>query len=746
MRALAEFVLRHRKAVIAAWIAGFLVAATFAARLESVLTGGAEPIPGSPSEQVNDIIRERFGPGILYQFLVLLESKDTSIYNDAFRLAAQRVEDNLTAVAELREVRTYWNLGLPELVGKNSSAALLLVTPDVESHHEAEKLTPQLREAIRGAALPPGFTAHVTSMSAMFHDLDQNSSTDLLAAERIGLPITLLILLVVFGAPLAAVLPVLLALAAVTVALAALFFLSRVVPVSLFAQNAVSMIGLGVGTDYALFIVSRFRRELAHGAAFDEAIVIALVEAGHAVLFSGLTVALGFLGLFLANAPVLHSMAFGGIGVVTTAVLASLTLLPALLATFGMATLWPRGSRAHTAGEGPSGAWARWATQVMRRPWLFLLLGLAVLAAFVSPIRRLHSWNIGAKDLTPDMEARRGYDVLAAQFDKAWMGPTVLVIEAGAGRSLWQPEAQQAILAINDRLLRDARIERIEGLASMLTALRTLRITAHDVSELPETLRPVAPAAITADGRTGLVFVAPIGDPEGPDAMALVRDLRADAWSEAAAAGLRVHVGGWTAIRADLDHELYGSLHRIVPAVLASTFLILLVLFRSLVIPLKATILNLLSVLAAYGFLVYVFQDGIGARWIGLVPPGGLNPFIVVALFTILFGLSMDYEVFLLARIREEYLVSRDDVRAVSVGLQETAGIITSAALIMISIFVAFGFTKLVVTRQFGLGLAFAVAVDATLLRTVVAPALMSLAGSANWWLPRWLGRVLPAA
>jgi putative drug exporter of the RND superfamily len=230
----------------------------------------------------------------------------------------------------------------------------------------------------------------------------------------------------------------------------------------------------------------------------------------------------------------------------------------------------------------------------------------------------------------------------------------------------------------------------------------------------------------------------PRKEPESPEAMALIKDLRADPWSEAHAAGLRVHVGGWTAIRADLDAELYGSLWRIVPAVLVSTFVILLLLFRSILIPLKATILNLLSVLAAYGFLVYVFQDGVGARWIGLTPPGGLNPFIVVALFTILFGLSMDYEVFLMTRIREEYLASGDNVRAVSVGLQETAGIITSAALIMVSIFTAFGFTKLVVTRQFGLGLAFAVALDATLLRTVLAPSLMALAGKWNWWLPQW--------
>jgi putative drug exporter of the RND superfamily len=732
MRSLAETVLRYRVVAVLVWVLLVGAAAVFALRLNGVLQGGAEPIPGSASERVNDLIQEAFGPGSLYQYLVVLESSEVAIYHADFRTAAQRVADALTAVEELREVRTYWNFGLPELKGKNDTATLMLVTPTVANHHAAELLTRDVRAAIASVELPAGFSAWVTSMSAMFYDLDEHSSSDLIAAERIGLPITLLILLAVFGAPVAAALPLLLAIASVTVSLAGLYFLSAWTPVSLFAENAVSMIGLGVGTDYALFIVSRFRQELAGGADFAEAIARGVVEAGHAVLFSGLTVALGFLGLFLTNAPVLHSIALGGIVVVATAVAASLTLLPALLSLLGQRTNWPRGF-ARAQGEERPGAWSRWAMLVMGRPWLFLIVGLAVLAVFIAPIRRLQSWNIGAKDLTPELESRKAYDVLAAQFETGWMGPTVLVVQAAPGRTLWDQGAENAVLAINDRLAKDERISQIGGFAGLLTSLRLLRTPAHAVEELPESLRPFASPAITADGKTALVLLFPRREAESREAMALVRDLRADLWPEATAMGLRVHVGGWTAIRADLDAELFGSLRRIVPAVLVSTFLILLVLFRSIVIPLKATALNLLSVLAAYGFLVYVFQDGLGARWIGLVPPGGLNPFIVVALFTILFGLSMDYEVFLLTRMREEYLASRDNVRAVSAGLEATAGIITSAALIMVSIFTAFGFTNLVVTRQFGLGLAFAVALDATVLRTLVAPALMALAGDLNW-------------
>jgi RND superfamily putative drug exporter len=727
--------------MVVLWILLVALASVFAARLSEVMQGGAEPIPGSPSQQVNDIIQKRFGPGSLYQYLVVVHSSEFSIFNPDFRIAAQRVADALTGVAELREVRNFWNFRLPEMRGKNDSATLMLVTPDVATHHEAELLTQQLRDAIKSAKMPPGYFAEVTSMSAMFYDLDTNSSSDLLEAERIGLPITLVILLVVFGAPVAAALPVLLALASVTISLAALFFLSQWVPVSLFAQNAVSMIGLGVGIDYALFIVSRYRQELVAGHDIGESIVRAVIEAGHAVLFSGMTVALGFLGLFLTNAPVLHSIALGGIVVVAAAVAASMTLLPALLSFFAAWTNWPRHIEPAPAGAEAHGAWARWATLVMNRPWTFLLLGMLVLGVFLAPLRRLQSWNIGAKDLTPNMESRRGYDVLAEQFAMGWMGPTVLVVEVPeGGDDLWEETNEKAILALYDRLQKDERIETVGGFAGILDALRTLRTSVHSVDELPETMRPLAPSTITADGRTALIVLFARREPESREAMGLIRDLRADTWPEMSHAGLRVHVGGWTAIRADLDAELFGSLERIVPAVLISTFLILAVLFRSLVIPLKATALNLLSVLAAYGFLIYVFQDGHGARWIHLLPPGGLNPFIVVALFTILFGLSMDYEVFLLTRIREAYLATGDNVRAVSIGLQQTAGIITSAALIMVSIFTAFGFTKLVVTRQFGLGLAFAVALDATVLRTVVAPALMALAGKWNWWLPKWLG------
>ncbi len=286
------------------------------------------------------------------------------------------------------------------------------------------------------------------------------------------------------------------------------------------------------------------------------------------------------------------------------------------------------------------------------------------------------------------------------------MAPVTLLVRAEGPEGLRAPQAQAAIGALAERFGADERI----------ALVRTM------------------PAP---DGRNAIVMLVPRAAPESDEAIGLVRELRAADLRSAQAAGIDIGVGGFTAAVLDFDQELFGSLRRVVPLVLLVTFLVLVVAFRSIVVPLKAIVMNLLSVLAAYGFLVLVFQYGVGAELIGLEPPGGLNSFIVVMLFTILFGLSMDYEVFLLSSIREEWLRTGDDREAVSLGLARTGGLITSAALIMVVLFASFGFTRLVATREFGLGLAFAVALDATLIRVVLAPILMGLMGRANWWLPR---------
>lgn len=734
MHSLVQFVLRRPRTVIVLWVMLLVASAPFAAQLAGALRGSTDAVRGSPSEIVSRDLNRAFGEGSAFVFPALLTSADVPSTDARFAAAAISLERALLSNG-VRTVGHFWNTGDSTLLGRDGRSALILATPRAGTFFDAESMVARIRESAAGAGLPTGFAVKLTGMISLFHDLDVNSSDDLLRAERIGIPLTLLVLLVVFGAPIAAGLPLLSALGATAVTLAVLFALSRVMPVSVFAQNAVTMIGLGIGVDYALFLVSRWRDELRAGVSARKAVERAALRSGHIVIVSGLAVCTGFLALFLVRISFLHTLAIAGVVVVVTSVLMTLTLLPALLLVIGERRVnWPR-RREKPVGNTES-LWGRWAHEAMAHPWRYLVPSLVLLAVFIAPTFRLKAWNMGARDLSPAMEARQGYELLDRNFAAGWMGPIAILIESRDAGGVWTAEGKVAIAAIHARLSSDQRVSVAGGFPQLLARLGPASSLVTSRAQLPPPLQPAASRIVSADGRSAMIYLVPRSSPESEETMQLVRELRKSAWPDAMRAGLDVRVGGFSAGIIDFDEELFGSLKRVVPLVLGLTFVVLMFAFRSILVPLKAILMNLISVLAAYGFLVYVFQYGVGADAIGLVPPGGLNSFIVLMLFTILFGLSMDYEVFLLGRIREEYDRTGDTRESVANGLSQTGGLITSAALIMVVLFGSFGFTRLVATREFGLGLAFAVALDATLIRVVLVPILMRLMGRANWWFP----------
>jgi putative drug exporter of the RND superfamily len=742
MQTLVRIALRRPGWVVAAWIAVVGAAAPFAAHLGASLRGSTDAVRGSGSELVSRDVNRAFGDGSAFVFPAVLTSPSVAATDPRFAAAATALERALLS-AGMRGVRHYWNTGDQRLIGRDRHSALVLITPPARTFFDAETMVSRIREEAAATGLDSAFAVKVTGMVSLFHDLDVSASDDLLRAERVGIPLTLLVLLLVFGAPIAAGLPLLLAIGATTITLAVLYGLSHLMPVSVFAQNAVTMVGLGIGVDYALLLVSRCREELAAGAPFRTAVETAALRAIHVVVVSGLAVCTGFLALLLVRVAFLHTLALAGAAVVVIAVLMTLTLLPALLLLIGERVNWPRRIRARSS---PTRRWwASWGREAMTRPWRYLVPTVIVLAALILPTLRLEAWNVGARDLPPSMEARQGYDLLERNFSPGWMGPIALLVEARGQGSVWSPERQRAIATLYDSLRADPRVHMAGGFPHLLEMLGSRREVVRTHTELPAPLRAAASQVVSEDGRSALVLLVPRSPPESDEAMNLVRELRAASWAAERDAGLDVRVGGFGAGILDFDQELFGSLWRVVPLVLGVTFVVLAFAFRSIAVPLKAITMNLLSVLAAYGFLVYVFQDGVGAELIGLNPPGGLNSFIVLMLFTILFGLSMDYEVFLLSRIREEYRRSGDNRESVINGLSQTGGLITSAALIMVVLFGSFAFTRLTATREFGLGLAFAVAIDATLIRVVLVPILMGLLGRANWWLPtlvpRWRRR-----
>ena len=734
-----RLVLSHARTVLVAWAVLVACAAVLAVRLPSVIHGGTDAIGDSESGRVTAAIDAKFGQGAGFGFAVIVSHREVDASDPEFSIMVNEAAAALQALAQVRRVSHYWNTGAPELLGRSGRSALLLVTPNVASYFAAEDLTNSLREALSGLAADRGYLVTVTGAPAMFYDLTRHSSSDLTRAEHVGIPVALVILLFVFRAPLAALLPLVLAGAAGTVSSAALFLLSRWMPMSIFAQNVVTMIGLGIGVDYALLVVIRFRRERVQGCRTADASLRAAANAAPAILVSGTAVAIGFLALLLVHAPFLHGMAFGGLTVVFATVVASLTLLPVLLQWWGRALNWPW--RLHgrpTRGTAIDRMWNRWATQVMAHPWRYLGLAGAMVGILVVPVFWMQSRNVSMGDMPPGFESRRGYELLRQDFVAGWMGPIVVLLQGCAGVDLRGPNARQAVLAVAARLGRDKRVVQIQGYPRLLRALAARDKAAGVVADPQAALPSVGTEWISADGGTALMILVPRAAPEREEMLAFVRQLRGDAWPEARAAGIGIAIGGPAAMIADFDAELFGSLGRIVPAVLAVTFVVLMAAFRSVLIPAKAVLMNLLSVLAAYGFLVLVFQEGIGAALIGIDPPGGLNSLVILMLFTILFGLSMDYEVFLLHQINEAYRRSGENRIAVASGVACSAGLISSAAAIMICLCGSFAFTHLTATREFGLGLAFAVALDATVIRLLMVPALMELFGAANWWWPGW--------
>jgi len=525
-------------------------------------------------------------------------------------------------------------------------------------------------------------------------------------AEAIGIVAAALILLVAFGSLIAMGLPIGLALFGLAVGIGSVSLVAHVVDVPAFAPEIATMLGLGVGIDYALFVVTRHREHLAAGSGVVEAAAQAVATAGRAVLFAGGTVVIAILGLAFAGVPFLAAAGVGIAVVVLTMVLTCLTLLPAFL---GLAGERIGRRRARAAGAAAvDGRWRRWGEHVSSHAAAYAVGATVLLLALAAPALDMRLANPDDGTLSESRTERRAYDLIATGFGPGANGPLLVAVDVSEDPAVLEP-------------LRDA-IAADRGVAS------------------------VAPARVNRQEGVATLLAQPTTAPEDDATVATIERLRGDVLPAAlAGTPARAHVGGATATWADLGDRIADRLPWLLAGVIGLSFLLLVVVFRSLLVPLKAAVLNLLSVGAAYGVLVMVFQWGWGASLIGLESTVPVIPFIPLFLFAIVFGLSMDYEVFLLSRIRESYLRSRDNDAAVIDGIGSTARVISAAALIMITVFMGFVFGNDPRVKMFGVGLATAILVDATIVRLILVPATLKLFGDANWWLPDWLERRLPA-
>jgi RND superfamily putative drug exporter len=528
-------------------------------------------------------------------------------------------------------------------------------------------------------------------------------------SEAIGIAAAIIILLIAFGSVIAMGLPILTALFGIGIGFGVIALLSHGVVVPTFGPQLAAMIGIGVGIDYALFIVTRYREGLAEGRDPRRAVTHSLDTSGRAVLFAGCTVVISLLGMLLLGASFVYGLAFGSIAAVVLVMAASLTLLPAMLGFAGLAIDRWRLPWHRTPTPGHRSAWYRWSRVVQHHPWLLGGLALTVLVVLAIPVLSLQMLFTDAGNDPTSLTTRRAYDLLAQGFGPGANGQLFIAVDLPPGSPADLPQNVASAVQATD------------GIVTVLA---------------PQT----NPA-----GDTALIVAIPKTSPQDGATETLVHDLRQKVIPPVVA-GTPAHalVGGVTAAGIDAAARFSQRLFWVIGGVVLLSFLLLMAVFRSIAVPVKAAIMNLLSIGAAYGVIVAVFQWGWGKGLIGVDKTGPIDPWIPLMLFTILFGLSMDYEVFLLSRIREEWLRTGDNATAVADGLAKTARVITAAAAIMFCVFGSFVIGDVRVLKVFGLGLAVAVLIDATIVRLVLVPATMELLGKANWWFPKWLDRIVP--
>jgi RND superfamily putative drug exporter len=722
MNRLAGVLGRRRRWVFAAWIAIVVLALPFAARQTEHLTGGGFDVPGSQSLAVSEALQKDFGDKADGIMVALKASPDST--------RAERA----TAVSRVRrEVATIDEVTLPPAAAaqgrrqlQQTGFAMLPLRSDQSSDELIDSAT-TLREDLDPGAAEAGVTPYLIGQPTIWAGMQEISKRDLSRAEGTGFPIVALILLVVFGSLAAAALPLALGFVSVLVTGALIYFISLQMTTSVFVTNMASMIGIGVAVDYSLFILARYREEREGGRGKREARAQALSTSGLAVTFSGLAVIISLAGLWMVDNQALRSMALGAMTVVAVSILTATTLLPALIAMLGDRVLpggivgrverffkhtvlrRPVADPGAMAAAGPSRFWEAWTRRVMARPWTAVVAVSAVLLTLAIPVLSLETGTEALAQFPKGSDVRVGNELASA--------------ELGGGT-----DPMQIVAAFDgpptaaDRAAVAGFARRLEGTAGVSSV-----------------------SAPVYAGDAVLVQATPSAGSESDAAAALVDRLRESVVPATALAQVAaVDVGGETARSHDVRLQISGSMWKIVLFVLALSFIVLMVMLRSLILPLKAVLMNLLSIGAAFGVLVAIFQWGWIDGFLGFESQGALDTINVPLIFAVVFGLSMDYEVFLMSRIRERYLLHGDNERAVAEGLSSSARTISSAALIMTAVFAVFVMTGVPSIKELGLGCAVAIALDATLVRLILVPAAMKLMGAWNWWMPSWLDRALP--
>ncbi|MDZ7883372.1 MAG: MMPL family transporter [Mycobacterium sp.] len=712
MMRLSSSLRRYRWAVFVAWVLLLVPSVYLAMNQSDQLTGGGFEVAGSQSLHVQHQIEEQFpDQGASPLALVAVPRADASF--EDMNAAVAQLQRIATEVPSIKEVPN------PRQPPPAPDRPYVVQLQMDFNNSGAVDIANQLRDKVgiegetAGQSENGKVRLYVIGQGALGAAAQQATKHDVAQAEKWNLPVVLIILLAVFGSLAAAAMPLLLGMCTVVVTMGVVFLLSSVTTMSVFATSTVSMFGIALAVDYSLFILMRYREELRAGRDSAQAVDAAMATSGLAVVLSGATVIASVTGIYLINTPVLQSMATGAILAVAVAVLTSTTLTPAVLATFGRSAAkrsrllhWSR--RPDTT---QSRFWTRWIGAVMRRPWLSASLAAAILLIMAAPAFAMTLGNSMLRQFDPSHEIRGGVNAASEALGPGALGPVRVLVTFPDGDA-GSPAARSTLDTIGLRMAQGPNVAE------------------------------VSPAVIGKDNDTAVLSAVLSVDPEDFRAREAVDWMRAEL--PGVDSSVRVDVGGPTALIKDFDDQVSTIQPLVFVFVSLIAFVMLLIAIRSVFLAFKGVLMTVLSVGAAYGSLVVVFQWG----WLedlGFAPLESLDSTVPPLVLAITFGLSMDYEIFLLTRIRERYLITNNTRDAVTYGVSTSARTITSAALIMIAVFIGFAFAGMPLVAQIGVACATAIAVDATIVRLVLVPALMAMFDQWNWWLPRWLDRILPS-
>lgn len=736
----ANFIVRWRWPIVVAWALFAALMVPVASELQQRLQVGGQNLPNSESTRAKEIVRDRIGTPFASFVVVAVRHDSLTLDDPAYAAWVDSLTTTLDRLPFVLQTLNWRRAGAARFRSADGGTTFVVAGLRQHSDNDPTSYVPRLREAIREAKVgaAPGFEAHVTGSPAFDYDTRTVAAEDSNSLERHLIPLTWLLLVIAFGALVAALVPVAVGFIAITVTLGVIAVIAAFMPMSIFVLNITTMMGLGVGIDYSLLVLTRFREEMASGADPLAAAATTIRTAASAVITSGATVMVGLAALLVVPLSETRSVGVSGLIVVATSVGLSISFLPAVLAILGHRIDWPKGLAARLARFRSEVGWNRYALGISKHPVRAVIISGAAILVLAAPSLRLRIGMPVSGWFPRDTDAGEGLAVLEQMGEGAALTPIKVVVNLPAGSNAIDVDRLRGLRMLTDSIRANPRVEEVRGMVDLRPGIPLYWYvdlyadTARARGRLPDAFKAFLSRDASATAMD--VFLADSVSLDG--SLDAVRHIRAISIRQLPALDqAELLVGGFAASSLDFRDELLGRFPLLVILVLGATGVMLALVFRSLLVPIKAVVMNSLSVAATFGLTVVVFQWGVGGSVIGLEGPTEaifvLGPVLV---FAIVFGLSMDYEVFLLARIKEEFDLSHDNDAATTAGLAATGATITSAALIMILVFGAFAFARVLAVKLIGFGLAVAVLLDATLIRMVMVPAVMHLAGRFNWW------------